>query len=971
MSITPNPDANYTPPMKGYSGQGAFRFWCQTVLPIVYDDSLSYYELLNKMVVYLNNTISDVAAMEDNVQALHDAYAELESYVNNYFNNLDVQAEINTKLDQMASSGALDSLLEPFVTAQLPDVVDAQIDEVVAAQIDNSVAGQIDSSVASQIAQPTATAVTAWLGEHVNPVGSAVVVDDTLTISGAAADAKVTGDRIENIEDFWLMSNNEVQTFYGLGNFQHYGLNTDGSFITNQKYRVSNNDAMTFSRDITIHVKSGFRWGYIPFVNNVAGSWVGWITSDYCIPSNTNFVVQIARVTEDTSEIADVSEFLSAVTFSTSSQDLLDVLKNDDIQIKSELISIDGKILAPEYAIGIRTVSNDKDVWANMTSRLTFARWKYIELKKDDVVSCDTNVIGAFGGGYSTNGGASFVGITSHTTYTAPADGIYFFWLRKADNTDFSSADVANAWKYLTFTRDGSDIANINAQLESIASDVSSLQESVELNNNLLTDVTWEQGAITESGDLNATNKLRTKEYLNILTTLTVTLWCDSGYKYYYLLYNAQKTFLSAISNTTAQKTIDVTSTDAKYVRIVLSRTDDGNISTSEGQYMHGLLSSALLDIPVNMEKISNRVNVVENLFRFKPYFSHIGVSQTTNIIIPSQSVADVMRTKRLGFDVLELNVQKTNDNKYVCLHGSGGKFGAQFIGADSSDVSDIKVSDKTLNWIKTNVRYVSQYAKYQTSPYTLEEMLLECKKLGVIPLVQYVDTDMVAIANQLMGKDNYILNLYENDRGLITDAVCASWTAIANEADAVAKCKASGQNYILGVDYGNSAFSEFDDDDWSSYIDAIHEAGFTICGAYINAQIWQKLYNMGWDILASGAQINEIEHGNLCNLYSDTSFADFTTAGTVSSGVLSLTAGQTITPSTTIPSVFLGGGSLHIRFSGKIYVNLGKVVTSYTSDGTSDVWVSSYFEEAAPTFTIEADQNVNVYDLSYKASRM
>ena len=38
--------------------------------------------------------------------------------------------------------------------------------------------------------------VTGWLNQNVNPVGSAVVVDSSLTISGAAADAKKTGDEI-------------------------------------------------------------------------------------------------------------------------------------------------------------------------------------------------------------------------------------------------------------------------------------------------------------------------------------------------------------------------------------------------------------------------------------------------------------------------------------------------------------------------------------------------------------------------------------------------------------------------------------------------------------------------------------------------------------------------------------------------------------------------------------------------------
>ncbi len=37
-----------------------FKFWCQKVLPLVYDDSLSYYELLCKVVEYLNHVINDI-----------------------------------------------------------------------------------------------------------------------------------------------------------------------------------------------------------------------------------------------------------------------------------------------------------------------------------------------------------------------------------------------------------------------------------------------------------------------------------------------------------------------------------------------------------------------------------------------------------------------------------------------------------------------------------------------------------------------------------------------------------------------------------------------------------------------------------------------------------------------------------------------------------------------------------------------
>lgn len=36
-----------------------FKFWCQKVLPLVYDDSLSYYEVLCKVVEYINKIIDD------------------------------------------------------------------------------------------------------------------------------------------------------------------------------------------------------------------------------------------------------------------------------------------------------------------------------------------------------------------------------------------------------------------------------------------------------------------------------------------------------------------------------------------------------------------------------------------------------------------------------------------------------------------------------------------------------------------------------------------------------------------------------------------------------------------------------------------------------------------------------------------------------------------------------------------------
>lgn len=110
MSIKPLPPADFTPISGNYKTLMPFRYWCQKVLPLVYDDSLSYYELLCKVVDYLNKTMEDVETLHGDVTNLRTTYEKLQEYVNNYFSTLDVQEEINNKLDEMARNGKFDEL---------------------------------------------------------------------------------------------------------------------------------------------------------------------------------------------------------------------------------------------------------------------------------------------------------------------------------------------------------------------------------------------------------------------------------------------------------------------------------------------------------------------------------------------------------------------------------------------------------------------------------------------------------------------------------------------------------------------------------------------------------------------------------------------------------------------------------------------------------------------------------------------
>lgn len=61
-----------------------FRFWCYKVLPLVYDDSLSYYEILCKMVTYINNLIETDKLQNDEINKLKQDVQLVQNWINNF-----------------------------------------------------------------------------------------------------------------------------------------------------------------------------------------------------------------------------------------------------------------------------------------------------------------------------------------------------------------------------------------------------------------------------------------------------------------------------------------------------------------------------------------------------------------------------------------------------------------------------------------------------------------------------------------------------------------------------------------------------------------------------------------------------------------------------------------------------------------------------------------------------------------------
>lgn len=85
-------------------------------LPTSYALSLSYEEQVYWLCDFLDKKV--LPAIETNTEITEETQAsfiELKQYVDDYFNNLDVQEEINNKLDEMVESGVLQEIIENYL----------------------------------------------------------------------------------------------------------------------------------------------------------------------------------------------------------------------------------------------------------------------------------------------------------------------------------------------------------------------------------------------------------------------------------------------------------------------------------------------------------------------------------------------------------------------------------------------------------------------------------------------------------------------------------------------------------------------------------------------------------------------------------------------------------------------------------------------------------------------------------------
>lgn len=96
----------------GWVELNSFKLWCCNTLPAIFDESMSYYEVLCKVMEILNGAIDDINLTKENLQAFQES-------VNQQFSDLKSGTWIDGTIPY------LDMLLKKFIpVAMLPGLTE-------------------------------------------------------------------------------------------------------------------------------------------------------------------------------------------------------------------------------------------------------------------------------------------------------------------------------------------------------------------------------------------------------------------------------------------------------------------------------------------------------------------------------------------------------------------------------------------------------------------------------------------------------------------------------------------------------------------------------------------------------------------------------------------------------------------------------------------------------------------------------
>ena len=178
----------------------------------------------------LDQIIKIMRELQDEWNATKTEWASYKDFIDNYFANLDVSSEVLQAIRTMASTGELNTVIDPVIASETAD----------------------------------------WLAEHITITEGATVIDDTLSIQGAAADAKATGKAINDLKS-------DLSYFEGVKDVASSASDWEqGEFITSTG---ADTDAVNRIRTIQTGVPQNVK--FIEAINGYKFLVYAWSENDY------------------------------------------------------------------------------------------------------------------------------------------------------------------------------------------------------------------------------------------------------------------------------------------------------------------------------------------------------------------------------------------------------------------------------------------------------------------------------------------------------------------------------------------------------------------------------------------------------------------------------------------------------------------------------------------------------------------
>ena len=137
--------------------------------------------------------------------------------------------------------------------------------------------------------------------------------------------------------------------------------------------------------------------------------------------------------------------------------------------------------------------------------------------------------------------------------------------------------------------------------------------------------------------------------------------------------------------------------------------------------------------------------------------FAHRGCwSQNENkeFIVPENSLPAVAMAKRMGYTGIECDVHYTKDNVMVILHDATLNRTMRRASDYSKLDKPVKLADLTFEELRRDYVLESTNPEWRTPIPTLEELLAECKKHGIIPMLHSALMPSYHVAQQMFGNE-------------------------------------------------------------------------------------------------------------------------------------------------------------------------------------------------------------------------